>query len=815
MKKKTINILALIIPIIIIIFCLILNNYYPFGDKPLLMIDGIKQYPGYLSILMDILHGKANLFYSFKGILGFNLFPNLVYYVFNLSNLISIFFKNTNIINFYSLMIILKFGLLSFTMSVLLNYYKPRKINIIFSLCYALTAYNLYYYNNFMWFDSIIYFPLVILGIEKMFKEKKYLTYFVFLTLSILSNFYIGYMICLFSLIYFIYKYINYHKDLNLIRNFIIYSFLSGLICTFAIYPCFLELLKGKANLFNNYTNSYLNFDLDFLNIFYKFSIGSYSNDDLEFGSPNIYVSLFVIFNVFLYFFNKKIKKKEKITSLIIILFFTLSMSFNFLDYFWQMMQKPIWYPVRYGFIIDLFLILIAYQNYNTLDINKKKYLISFSLFLLLMIGGFFSAGAFSDKLNLNAKLIYFGISLLLLIYYLFMMQNKDFVKYVWIIVLIELTANSFITFKNFQNVNSVSEFNSNLANNIAAINKIDDSSFYRMTFQNKTIKNNGLLANYNDLNYFSSIRNYKTFNLLHNYLGIHTVDDCNLTYYYNNPIINALFSIKYYVSDTIYENKDVTSLGFMTNNNLLNLKNNNNYVTNINELVKSINNNDNNIIEEISITDKNISCNDIYCLYNYDQATEKAYLKYQNNKTKQGYYFIDNEYPYKSDLTKYDIKINDTTISDNIYTPFLTNVKDKIEISIYPNGDEFKDYDYHLYFIKYEVYQEFIANINKNKLAIDYKNDNHLKGSIDVKRDTLLFTTIPNDDGWEVYVDGIKSSITPVLDSLIGINLKEGKHTIEFIYHTPGLKTGLIISISSLATAIIYIIYSRKNYLK
>jgi uncharacterized membrane protein YfhO len=816
MKKQNIYILSFIIPIIIILLIMIIIGYYPFGDKSFLILDGLKQYPGFLSLFMEIIKGNMNAFYSFKGILGFNLFPTLVYYTFNFTNLLSIFFNKINIINFYTLVIILKFGLCGLSMSILLNYLKEDKKSILFSICYALTAYNLLYYCNYMWFDSIILLPIVILGIERIFKEQKYSTYLISLTIGIICNFYMGYMICLFSLIMFFYKLINYHGNKKkIVINFIIYSLLSGLISSFILIPCLLELLNGKALLLNSYAQKYWEFDLDFLTIFYKFTIGSFSNGDLEFGNPNVYVSLFIFINAFLYFFNQKISKKERIISLIIIAIFLLSVSFNLLDCIWQMMQIPIWYPVRYAYIIDLFLIIIAYKNYLNLNINKKKIIITFIIILILIILGFISSNAIKDIINLKTKFIYLGISLIFIIYYLLIINFKDFQKYIGLLLIIELITNTFITFKNINNTNSVKEFNNSIKTNLKVIKKINDSTFYRMTFENKTIKNNGLLLGYNDLNYFSSVRNDHTFTLMNKYFNIHTVDNCNLTYYYNNPIVNALFSVKYYntnnnityykkLNNNTYLNQDATSIGFMTNNNILNLKYHK-YLNNINDLVKVINNNDLNIIEELKITDKNVTCNKTTCISNYTDQINYPYLKYETN-TKEGFYYLENSFLYKEDLTKYEIYLNNKLISNNIYTPIYTKKNDHLKIIINPNGNEYRDYDYKLYYINNNVYQKFIKNINNNKLDINYQNDNYLEGNIKVINDGILFTSIPNDKGFHVYVDNEEVPKEIILNSLIGIKLKKGNHKITFKYEVPGLKLSLTISLISLLIASFYL---------
>ena len=64
---------------------------------------------------------------------------------------------------------------------------------------------------------------------------------------------------------------------------------------------------------------------------------------------------------------------------------------------------------------------------------------------------------------------------------------------------------------------------------------------------------------------------------------------------------------------------------------------------------------------------------------------------------------------------------------------------------------------------------------------------------------------TIPYDDGFEVYVDGIKSNYNEIFDTFIGIDLTEGEHKIELIYKTPYLKLGIIVSIISVIITFIY----------
>ena len=57
--------------------------------------------------------------------------------------------------------------------------------------------------------------PLIILSIENIIDKDKYLMYIFSLSLMLIANYFIGYMICLFSVLYFIAYFIL--KTINLI----------------------------------------------------------------------------------------------------------------------------------------------------------------------------------------------------------------------------------------------------------------------------------------------------------------------------------------------------------------------------------------------------------------------------------------------------------------------------------------------------------------------------------------------------------------------------------------------------------------------
>ena len=818
-KKNKSLLLAIFIPLVSMIIIYVFNHIYPFGDKIVAVGDGYTQYPGLLNNFLNTIKGKESLFYSFKGLLGFNAFASMVYYTFNITNLLGLLF--TNVITFYNFIVLFKIILCSLTMFIYLNYVRKRKINYVFSICYALSTYNLLYYFNYMWFDSVIMFPLVMMGIEKIFHENRYYFYVICLALSIIFNFYIGYMICIFSVIYFIYKCIINGFDKVKVIKFILYSVLSGLICAFALIPVVLELLNGKVELISQFAKDYFKFDLDGISTLYKLTFASFSNGDLEYGTPNVYVSMFIYINALLYFFNSRIKLKERLASLGVCLFFLLSVSFNLLDYFWHMMSMPIFYPVRYSFIFSFFLIYLGFRNFIRYDKKNWKFNLGFyTLFVIMILIGFVTSGNLDidERQNLMAKLIYLGISFVFMFYYIFMLNHKEFKKYIVFVVIIELGFNAFLTFKNNGNENTYSKFINqyNYANE--KIDSIDDNSLFRIGFYDRTILNNGLLHGYNEVSYFSSVRNNNMFKYAKNILGITVSDNCSSKYYYNDPIVNSLLGIKYIISnqdvdyykeykDNIYLNEDATSFGFLTSNKILELEYNDDFIYNMNNLVKTINNNDRNIIKEIDASNKTISCTKEpnYCIFN---GTDN-YVIYEYRAKEDEFIFLNNDNYSKNE---YEFYINNEATDIKNKGFLLLHKEDKIKFKITVDKKSY-DYNIHLYSINYEVYKEFVKNINNNKMVVNnYYDDHHFTTKVNVKNDTLLYTSIANDKGWKIYVDGTLTTPTSIYDAVIGLDLTEGEHLIEFKYFTPGLIEGIIISSASILTGLIILIIKRRK---
>ncbi len=92
----------------------------------------------------------------------------------------------------------------------------------------------------------------------------------------------------------------------------------------------------------------------------------------------------------------------------------------------------------------------------------------------------------------------------------------------------------------------------------------------------------------------------------------------------------------------------------------------------------------------------------------------------------------------------------------------------------------------------------------------------NGFKATVARDSEDLVFFSIPYDEGWSAYVNGKKVDVENVNIAFMAVLVGEGVSEIEFKYETPGLATGILISVSALLLLIVYVFvcgYIEKRY--
>ena len=787
-KKKTI-LTTLLLSVSIGLLILLIERIYPFGNNTMLLYDIKDQYITFYIMFRNILMSGKEIFYSFNLGFGTPLISVISYYLLNPLATILLLFNNENIIKIISIFTLLIIPLLcSFSMSYYLTNKNCKHVPML-SVLYAYSAYTMIYASNFMWTVELIALPLITLGIERVVKNKKSVLYFIALFIALLSNYYIGYMLCIYSVIYFsIYLFIN-RREVNVkesIINFIKYSLLSGLLCSFIFLPTVNYLFNNSEGIIENVFNVETHFNIfELVSTLFTGSKATLSQSDIVSTTPNIGTSIMILPLLIMFFVNKKINKKEKLLYASLFIIYFLFVYVKELDLINHGLHHPVGFPYRYSFIIIFILINIANISLNNIDKNdksdnKKIYIIISSILLVLLL---------TLSMNKVITMLILVLNVVLIIFYLLLFKvKKDRNRLLLLVVIPELLINVIFRLPVYSNYQ---ELTSSIKKNNEIISKIDDDSFYRIISFNETTRNDGAFYNYNSVNSFYSANNYRLI-ILNSTLGVNNNGVNSICYDSNNDLYNALFDVKYSIKDDSIITNDTIGLMYYVDKQLLDYKVSDNVIDNYNNIVT-----------------KMFNIDDIIVKANYKKKEEgnKVFYEFDDKNifivpSKDNYYLITNNYKYISSSAIFGISDE----NDNYYTyngiPITDNKLEVVKVN-----DDYKELGF------YKVDRDKLNKMINAAEKVDFTLENDsITLSTNNTEDRLLFTSIPDDMGLSVYIDGTKVEKKLLLDAFIGIEVPKGEHNIKIEYKLPLLREGSIITVIILLSMSAYYIYFNRH---
>lgn len=106
----------------------------------------------------------------------------------------------------------------------------------------------------------------------------------------------------------------------------------------------------------------------------------------------------------------------------------------------------------------------------------------------------------------------------------------------------------------------------------------------------------------------------------------------------------------------------------------------------------------------------------------------------------------------------------------------------------------------------------EYIDELNAVALTDMHMDSDCITGTCVSDEARLLVMSVPYHEGWSAYIDGEEVSIVRANLKYMGVLVPAGEHKVEFVYHTPYLFEGLIISIIGFISFICVIIFLNKK---
>ena len=562
-------VLAFIIPVIYMLIISNALNFSPFGDISPLVADTKVQFEIYVAYLKSVFFGKNDMFYTFSKTIGGDMAGFSFYYLGNPFLYLLIFLPNKYLPAGILFVIILLMALSSLNFNIMVNnIYGFRWSSLLFSISYAFIGYYMAYYNFIIYFNNVMLAPIIILGVyEIVVKEKKSFKYIVFLSASIITNYYIGYMTCIVCGLFFIYlivinkkEVVNVKKHLNIILTFIIETLLSVMISCVALFTVVNSLMKGQKidEGFGVKISRGINFNLrDVFSGFYSISF----NGNISDGMPIVYCGTLAVVFLILYFLNKEIKLKEKIASFVMILIFLISFYVKFINRMWHGMAETVGFPYRYSFFLSLFILLISYKAFLLIKVGTRKFhtLIVFAIFIFYSLYMYISNNSSVGVLQIiltGAFLCMYLVGVYAICYkreYMYPITIGFFVILSFDVLLNgHYSISKYYKDEDLSNctVQKYEEYYQTL-NEIYNIVAKDNGSdeFFRMDKLFRDNHNDAMLIGYNALSHFSSTEDSNVLSLMSD-LGFCAND---MWSYYgeegNTAFVDSLLSLKYLVS--------------------------------------------------------------------------------------------------------------------------------------------------------------------------------------------------------------------------------------------------------------------------
>lgn len=862
--------LSMATALILMLFILLIFNCFPFGDTTVLRMDLYHQYGPLFVELFDRVTGGESFLYSWTSGGGSSFLGNYFNYLSSPFSAIIFLFDRDEmplaITTIVSVKCVLSAGTFSFYIKKSLNRHSPA--SAVFGVFYSFSAYFLAYFWNVMWLDGMVALPLLVLGIENIINKGKGKLYLCTLIYIIYSSYYIGYMCCIFSVIYFLaYLFISDYqgkyskgyiptpkksiKNILHIRfidrglKFAFYSVFAGLLCAFFLLPVY-SILTGcsaTSDSTPDTVESYFSV-LDFIESHFaalETTIRSSGSDVL----PNVYTSVLTVLLVPLYMINSKIKIREKAVYSILIVLFFISFNNNFANFFWHAFHFPNDLPYRFSFMYSFILLTIAFKGLINLKGIKAKEIFATGIIWVLFI----AVASEMQTQKMSDVTIYVTLAFVVLYTGLLAILRRHSVSKLIAGMLVTALAFCEVVISDpnaFSFNQTQSAYTANYASYTDAINYIEsnDDSDYRTELCSLNTRMDSCLYGYNGMSIFSSMA-YENYSGLQYSLGMYGNRINSYTYNTQTPVYNMMYNIKYLIYrdektrpsteyyTKYYESEDGAVKVYQNDYTLPK-------VFCVNQNVESWYTAEGNPFEvQENFFDLATGYSNVFVPVNYEQTTFTGMSG--ENFDEEGLHWIEktdsssysetavtistategNLYLYVSanEITDISVIQGNESNSFNIETPYIIDLGyyeagEYLTISLdcasLDIGDE--NVGFYTYSVDKEVLDAGYAKLGKGAMQVTKHTDTELSGTVNAEENCILYSSIPYDEGWSVYIDGEKAETFKIGDCQLGVMIKPGEHTVEYVYRPKMLSAGAGISAVTLLCTAAFLVFKIKN---
>jgi|GEM_PF-1158210 len=871
------GILSFLLPVFLTVLAFAVSGIHPFGSQSTLLIDSKLQYVSFFSEYMRQASAlEIPLFSRFFG-LGMNFFGTWAYYLASPVNILVLLFPKTNLLDGMFTILLIKVGLCgaAFYLYAGKTLASDNWKSLLFSTSYAMCGYVIAYSDNMQWLDGVIWLPVLIMGIEAVYR-KGHCSYYTFIVaVLVISNFYIAVLTGVFCLLYTVYVVFRENKEdfpgkkWKFLLKVGLHSLLGVGMASFVLIPV-LYILGNQMNSIGQAAPAEI-FTVNPLRTIGGLFAGRtdyFFQDSL----PKIYSGLLAIAAAPFYFFSEKIKKREKTALLLFLAFVFLCFHVSFLNFIWHGLDIVGWFPYRYSFVLSFLILTIGIKAVNSPETVLTEHKVGGVVYICAaMITGALSLIFACDMMGSALLVIMLAANLVILFSYFYLLgKNPRSVIPILILVCLELLMSTILGIITLNSGANYADYYAWTSSYQAVEEVIEENNLREMPGRTsialETITGNDpLLFGLAGLDFYSSAGNSRVSDALYNlgyqrYISeeFETSDNggsqlmnslmgvsatiVESTAMGSDSFTTAAFPVRHQISEElldelkVIDNPQALSLAYLVDEEVLEYST---YDTLQNpfkaadQLLSAMVGVDGHTYEEIPFAEEysnlQISAESsdftMYQAADLDKEASVSLVFQGKGENTPLYMNLGYGIVAQSEIyTEMSVKIHVGQEEQVLKYPDPTDLPFVLSLGAYPEGEavtvvlNFTGMDLYVFYLRIisqdsKVVADALAPLYENQADMTWTSSSSIRITETADKSGVLFVTVPYDDGWRALVNGEPAELLIAADAFIGIQLDEGENIIEMSFFPAGLKTGIYVSLGCLAAAVIQLaVLSRRK---
>ncbi|MGX7130898.1 YfhO family protein [Enterococcus songbeiensis] len=839
------------IPLGIMAFIYLTIGIFPGSSRSILASDAFSQFSNFHASFRNALLGKQSFLYTWNASLGLNYLSLVSYYLGGLFTPLVLLFPNQLMPDALYFLTLLKIGSagLAFWFYARQTFHIEKWQHVTLAVSYALMSFITAHSEIIMWLDAFVYLPLIIMGIDRLIQQHKPKLLFFSYLLLFLSSFYMGFMIAIFSALYFLVRLLdNWRQTKKVIVPYGLTALLSGGASMIIILPAILDLRANGEEL--SKITTLKTEATDFLDLVLKNLVGVY--DTTKYGSiPFIYVGLLPLV-LCLFYFVSKAPLKQKLLYAGFFALLTASFYLVPLNLFWHGMHAPNMFLFRYAYLFSFLVIMLAGYGWERVDQKSNGKLLGVILIqmaLFCLAFGIRPAGSYE-----YIKFSSFAVSIFFLLLYLLafgLYRLRSYPKHLFVVLILLVVSFEAIVNTNGMVRGILNDWNyasrSLYTEPYPAIDelvqKTKSADFSRVENLDPVSSNDSFNYGYSGVSMFSSIRNRHSSSYL-DQLGFRSRGtNLNIRYPNNTLLMDSFLGIKYNLSKTpinkygftetarskdyqLYENENALPLAFLANPDAAKVPQpSNDNLTSQTNLINGLADLQQTYFQfwplTISETDNTtVTYDGMYTIFTEEKGNlaKEVTWKVAVPAHSQAYLSL-----YPQDFAQLESSTATITVNGEQRKSQINITGQYYDLGYYEQATEieFTASFYGTQKVGFQNPQVVTLNTEAYQSAMDQIKEQGVnlnvgkrsaEGQVTTKEEQLLVTTIPYEKGWQATVDGKKVPVSAFQDAFVSLTLPKGKHTIRLSYLPQGFLPGVLLFFSCLLLFFLFDYFYRKQ---